>query len=215
MDPAKPQTLIIKKYPNRRFYDATRSQHVTLEEMYHLIRQGHQIQVTDSEGNNITNVVLCQILLEHDPPKLGLFPPALFHQAIQANQQMFRSFVEDYFAKAMDAFVQSRQQFDSFLQQAGLSPMTATTPFDWAQRFFRGFSGLESSTPQAHNEESEPAASAVPGQVDLLRAELDQMREELQRLQNAPARRKKTAKRASAKKSKTGKKPANRPKRTG
>ena len=67
--------------------------------------------LTDSKtGADITNVVLTQIMLEHDPPKLDLFPPALLHQAIQSNQQMIRRFIDEYFAQAMDAFVASRRR---------------------------------------------------------------------------------------------------------
>jgi polyhydroxyalkanoate synthesis regulator protein len=43
------RTLAIRKYPNRRYYDSTRSQHVKLEEIHELIRQGYEIQVTDSK----------------------------------------------------------------------------------------------------------------------------------------------------------------------
>ena len=67
----------IKKYPNRRFYDVTRSRHVTLNDLYELVQVGERILVTDSKtGADITNIVLTQIILEHDPPKLDLFPAA-------------------------------------------------------------------------------------------------------------------------------------------
>src|SRR5258706_13952920 len=94
----EPEFFEFKKYPNRRFYDVTRSRHVTLSDLYELVRVGKQIRVTDSKtGRDITNIVLTQIILEHDPPKLNLFPASLLHQAIQANQQMVLKFVATYF----------------------------------------------------------------------------------------------------------------------
>src|SRR5206468_2997082 len=79
MEPA--QVFEIKKYPNRRFYNVSRSRHETLNDLHELVQAGHQIHVIDSKtGHDITNVVLTQIILEHDPPKLDLFPAALLHQ---------------------------------------------------------------------------------------------------------------------------------------
>ncbi len=180
--------LRIRKYPNRRYYDATRRCHVTLDELYRLVRDGHQIEVTDSSGSDITNIVLTQIMLEHDPPKLDLFPSALLHQAIQANQQMIRKFIEDYFARAMDAFVTSREQFDEYLRQAGLSPMQPSSPFDWARKFLRGFYQPDSAATVGFNPESSPRSEPkdVSGSsedaLDSLRSEIQSLHRELQRL---------------------------------
>ena len=67
--------LQIKKYPNRRYYDATRSCHVTLQEVYDLVRDGQDVCVTDSRtGEDITNLNLMQDMLEKDQPKLDVFP---------------------------------------------------------------------------------------------------------------------------------------------
>src|SRR6266404_2360610 len=140
MDPIPDrQVFEIKKYPNRRFYNVTRSRHETLSELYELVKTGQQIHVTDSKtGHDITNVVLTQIILEHDPPKMDLFPASLLHQAIQANQQMVRKFVEQYFAQAVDAFSQSRRQFEDFLKKSGFSSLTPSAPFDWVRMLFPG-----------------------------------------------------------------------------
>ena len=45
-DTAEPvKRLELKKYPNRRYYDATHSRHLTLDEIQSLIQQGYDIQV--------------------------------------------------------------------------------------------------------------------------------------------------------------------------
>lgn len=180
--------LRIRKYPNRRYYDATRRCHVTLDELHRLVRDGDQIEVTDSSGADITNIVLTQIMLEHDPPKLDLFPSALLHQAIQANQQMIRKFIKDYFARAMDAFVTSREQFDDYLRQAGLSPMQPSSPFDWARMFLRGFDQSDPAATVGFNPESsprsEPKDASGPSEdaLDSLRSEIQSLHRELERL---------------------------------
>lgn len=128
----------LRKYPNRRYYDVTRSRHVTLEEIFSLIRSGRNVHVTDSKtGDDLTAKVLAQIILEQDPPKLGIFPVELLHQLIRANEPIVRDFVDKYFNQALKAFLVSQRQFDLYLRQA--MGLQATLPMgtDWA-RFMMG-----------------------------------------------------------------------------
>lgn len=185
----------IKKYPNRRFYDVTRSRHVTLTDLYELVREGHEINVIDSTtGDDITNVVLTQIILEHDPPKLDLFPSSLLHQAIQANQQMVRKFIDQYFAQAMDAFVRSRRQFDDYLRKSGFSALTPTAPFDWVRMLFPGASDAASSS---GSPPSSRDAAPDPGDdpVQALREQMASLSQELETLRasTSSSRKKKTS----------------------
>ena len=88
-------TLQIKKYPNRRYYDASRSRHITLHEIYDLIVAGQDICIIDSRsGKDLTNHALLQIILEQDQPKLDLLPPSLLHLLIRSNRQMLHAALE-------------------------------------------------------------------------------------------------------------------------
>jgi polyhydroxyalkanoate synthesis repressor PhaR len=150
----------LRKYPNRRYYDVTRSRHVTLEEIYSLIRNGRNVHVTDSKtGDDLTAKVLAQIILEQDPPKLGIFPVELLHQLIRANEPIVRDFVDKYFNQALKAFLVSQRQFDLYLRQAlGLQ---ATLPMgtDWARFMMGPFAPPLFSTSRP---EPERPATAVP-----------------------------------------------------
>jgi len=149
----------LRKYPNRRYYDVTRSRHVTLEEIYSLIRNGRDVHVTDSKsGEDLTAKVLAQIILEHDPPKLGIFPVELLHQLIRANEPIVRDFVDKYFNQALKAFLSSQRQFDLYLRQAlGLQ---ATLPMgtDWARLMMGPFIPPLFSTSRAEPERGAPGA---------------------------------------------------------
>ncbi|MBX3393963.1 MAG: hypothetical protein KF841_01210 [Phycisphaerae bacterium] len=208
-----PRRFEIKKYPNRRFYDVSRSRHVTLSDLHDLVRSGNQIHVTDSAtGTDITNVVLALIILEHDPPKLDLFPSSLLHQAIQANEQMIRKFIDQYFAGAMDAFVQSRRQFDDYLRRIGFSALTPMAPFDWVRMLIPN-GGISGAGPHgfgsgAQSGSNQPSADAArespvepvmgggrsdpggepdsdPGSLAALREQMDVLRAELEALRTA------------------------------
>jgi len=182
------EVLEVKKYPNRRFYDATRKKHVTLADLYEQVRSGSQIRVTDSKtGDDITHIVLTQIILEHDPPKLELFPASLLHQTIQANQQVVRGFIDQYFARAVNAFVDSQQRFEEFMRQAGRAFIAPTAPMDWARAFMPGgFAG------RPRNEEPAPAppqpaqeAASSGEAVKQLQEQLDALTAELRELRSA------------------------------
>ena len=65
---------LIKKYPNRKFYDMEGKRYVALEDISSLVRAGEEIQVVDSKsGQDITTLVLSQILREQE--REGSFLP--------------------------------------------------------------------------------------------------------------------------------------------
>lgn len=58
---------IIKKYANRRLYDASISRHVTLNDIRRLIVAGEKIMVVeDKSGEDITRLILLQVIAEQE-----------------------------------------------------------------------------------------------------------------------------------------------------
>ena len=58
------QRHLIKKYANRKLYDAQTSRYITLEGIAELVRDGHEIHVVDRDtGQDLTQVILSQIVL--------------------------------------------------------------------------------------------------------------------------------------------------------
>jgi polyhydroxyalkanoate synthesis repressor PhaR len=180
----------LRKYPNRRYYDATRSRHVTLEAIHRLILDGYDVEVVDSKtGELITARVLTQIILEHDPPKLEAFPAELLHQVIRANEPLVRDFVEKYFSGALTAFLESQRQFERYLREALGLESSATAGSNWArmmlgpfaQSFFaNGGGSLPPSKPPA-NKPGEEKAADLRDQIEALRRQVVALREELGR----------------------------------
>jgi polyhydroxyalkanoate synthesis repressor PhaR len=105
-EPGPGNRLEIRKYPNRRYYDTTRSRHVTLEQIHALIRDGHEVRVVDSKTDqDITAKILAQIIIEMDAPKLGVFPVTMLHRLLQSNQDLVTQFVQKYFNQPLMAFM--------------------------------------------------------------------------------------------------------------
>lgn len=178
-----PRQLKIRKYSNRRFYDTTRSRHVTLRELHELICAGHDLAITDSAtGGDITNQVLTQIILERDTPKLGLLPSNVLHEVIRTQQQFLWSVVEQFFQQALRAQQVSQERWASFVRNVfGIHPMAPTGPIEFARAVMEAFAPLGVSL-----SEGQVAAGTPAGGRDEELAELHRQVAELTRRMEAP-----------------------------
>jgi polyhydroxyalkanoate synthesis repressor PhaR len=81
------ETLLLKKYSNRRLYDTEKSTYVTLDHVMHAIRQGRRVAVADAKsGEDVTAFILTQIILEESRKKNSLLPVPLLHLIILSKQ---------------------------------------------------------------------------------------------------------------------------------
>ncbi len=172
---SSPRRLEITKYPNRRYYDRTRSIHVTLEDIRAKVRDGYEVTITDSKTKeNLTSRVLAQIILELDAEKLDIFPVSLWTQVIRTNERMMSSFVDRYFSQALGAFVATQDGFEDTIN-AAKKLTDLNNPFvNWT---FPTASNPESN--QTSETKTSPEASPVEGKsemeerLSLLEKELD------------------------------------------
>lgn len=206
--------LEIKKYPNRRYYDTSRSVHITIEDILRLIRSGRTVRITDSKtGEDLTARVLTQLILDHDPIKLAVFRDDLLHRLIRSNERIVHDFVEKYLNQAFQAFIDSHRHFEQFLR-ANIGLPTATgqgdsppedTAADTADRDrpadtapdHRPPAGTPTSVPMMFNPLAafwltgaappSPPTPASDTSSDL-RAEIQQLRDEVARLRKARPR---------------------------
>lgn len=198
-DGQKPQSLIIKKYPNRRYYDSTRSRHVTFEELYALVRDGYEIEVTDSKTDeDITAKVLTQLIVEFDPLKLGVFPVPLLHGVLRSTPQAVGEYVRQYFTQMLGVYLDTQNQLQQYMQR--MMEMRSGTPTmaDWARMMWGQGMPMPPSAPFR-----QPAAAAEdekqsPASDDQLKADLDELQRQMKSLQQRiGAGRKQAARRKS------------------
>jgi polyhydroxyalkanoate synthesis repressor PhaR len=63
--PADGQPRVIRRYANRKLYDATESRYVTLQDVEALVRRGIEVRVVDNRtGEDVTQTALAQILCD-------------------------------------------------------------------------------------------------------------------------------------------------------
>ena len=75
--------ITIRKYGNRRLYDASASRYVNLEDLAKLIREGEQIKVAEARtGEDLTQATLLQIISEVHGGGMSL-PSGFLHRLIR------------------------------------------------------------------------------------------------------------------------------------
>ncbi len=94
------ETVEITRYPNRRLYDRNRKKYVTLGDIEALVLDGQDVCVRDSKSDqDLTRVILIQIMLERHPERMRMFPLPFLHAILRADQ-MALNWLTIYFGHA-------------------------------------------------------------------------------------------------------------------
>ena len=123
----KSSIIVIKKYGNRRLYDTASSRYVNLDDIAALIREGKELKVVDAKtGQDLTRVILTQIITEDAKDKPTGLPLELLRQLIVASDEVRQEFVMWYLKSAFDTYQKVQDAVQSRLgevQTAILSPV--------------------------------------------------------------------------------------------
>ena len=118
------KTIVIKKYENRRLYDTTNSRYVNLEEVAQLLQQGNDVQVFDaSSGEDITRLILTQIIVEDAKTPESTFPLDLLRQMVITSGRASQESALQYMKAMLDVY-----------QSAYRAMPNPLNPFDFMQK---------------------------------------------------------------------------------
>lgn len=169
----------IKKYQNRRYYDATNSRHLSLEKIHRLICEGHDVKITDAKtGQDITSKILAQILLEYEPMKLDFFSPSLLTLVIRLNDTVLRDFYESYFNQAVHVFLHSREQFEEIFRRSQSLPFDPSTLGAGNRNPFTAWMSMNPFAPPDKPKSPDQTSRA---EMDALRKQVDELKEMLKK----------------------------------
>jgi polyhydroxyalkanoate synthesis repressor PhaR len=172
------EALNIRKYSNRRYYDATHGRHLTLEEIRDLVKAGHGVRVTDNAtGTDITTKVLAQIILDLDAPKLEMFPAAFLAEIIRVNDQLLKGFYEKFFHQALRYLLDYQQLIQSQIKQGGGLPAMFPPMTGWTQAMMTPFGISQAET-------NPPSATSQPPPSEDLAATLANLQQQVSALQS-------------------------------
>jgi len=101
---SKPQ-LVIKKYSDRRLYDPSASRYVTLEDIGRMVREGIDVKVVDARsGEDLTYVILTQIILEDARERETPLPLQLLRQLVRSSDKTTHEFLSWYLNSTLDLY---------------------------------------------------------------------------------------------------------------
>jgi polyhydroxyalkanoate synthesis repressor PhaR len=187
----EPRTLEIRKYRNRRYYDSTRSQHLSLQQIHKLIIEGYNIRVLDAKTNeDITAKVLTQILLDYEPVKLDVFSNELLTRAIRVNERLLKDFVDVYFRQAFEAFCVSQKQVEMMMRQAhhltSVLPAAALSAANFFPPWMRFSAPLPSAPALASESNEDPRSYGVQNEIVALREEVAKLKAQAKLRSSSP-----------------------------
>ncbi|MFH1079944.1 MAG: polyhydroxyalkanoate synthesis regulator DNA-binding domain-containing protein [Pseudomonadota bacterium] len=112
------ETLLLKKYSNRRLYDTEKSAYVTLDDVMQAIRCGRRVAAVDAKsGEDVTAFILTQIILEESRKKNSLLPTPLLHLIIQYGENILSEFFEKYLEQTIKNYLSYKAMADDQFQK--------------------------------------------------------------------------------------------------
>jgi polyhydroxyalkanoate synthesis repressor PhaR len=120
------KTVLIKKYENRRLYDATNSRYVNLEDVAQILKSGQDVRVVDvASGADITRLILTQIIVEDAKEPGSDFPLDILRQMVIASGRASQESALNYMNAMLDIYQKTYRamappiNFFEFLERAG------------------------------------------------------------------------------------------------
>jgi polyhydroxyalkanoate synthesis repressor PhaR len=144
----KPSVILIKKYGNRRLYDTAGSRYVNLDDLAAHIRAGREVRVVDAKtGQDLTRVVLTQIITEDAKDKPTGLPLELLRQLIIASDEVRQEFLMWYLKSAFDTYQKLQDTVQNRLSEVQSAVLS---PVEMMKRFLGAAS---SATPRRSDDE--------------------------------------------------------------
>ena len=120
---------LIKKYANRRLYDASVSRHVTLEDIRGFIVAGDKVKVVeDKSGEDITRLILLQVIAEQEQFGKPILSTPLLEAIIRFYGNGMQEFMTRYLEKSVETFMRQQETV-----QAQIAKLMASAPVGMAE----------------------------------------------------------------------------------
>lgn len=99
------ETVIIKKYANRRLYNTRSSSYITLDHLSKMTREGVDYKVLDAKtGADITHTILTQIIMEEESNGEQMLPVNFLRELISMYGNQMQSLIPHYLEASMENF---------------------------------------------------------------------------------------------------------------
>ena len=124
----KRETVVIKKYANRRLYNTETSSYVTLEDLATMVRGDRDFVVYDAKtGDDLTHGVLTQIIVEQESKGTGqsMLPIPFLRQLIRFYDDSMSKMVPGYLQFSLESLAKEQTKFRTQFAGAFGNPTAA------------------------------------------------------------------------------------------
>lgn len=105
------QSVLIKKYANRRLYNTATASFVTLSDLHEMVKRGEDFVVQDARtGKNLTSSVLAQIIAEEESKGYNLFPANYLRQTLKLYSEGIGPELSSYLERGVESFSANHSQ---------------------------------------------------------------------------------------------------------
>jgi polyhydroxyalkanoate synthesis repressor PhaR len=182
----KDNTVIIKKYANRRLYNTQSSSYITLDHLAKMTREGIEFRVLDAKsGSDITHQILTQIIMEEEASGEQMLPVNFLRQLIGMYGNSMQALIPHYLEASMDQFranqLKLRKAFEDSIETNPLARLTQQNIAMFQAAAAAFMPGAEGGAVSPKDEA--PAAAAEPEKTEDTRSELDALREQMLMMQ--------------------------------
>ncbi|WP_128892614.1 polyhydroxyalkanoate synthesis repressor PhaR [Erythrobacter sp. HKB08] len=114
-------TIIIKKYANRRLYNTGSSSYITLDDLAKMTRDNVDFKVVDAKsGDDITHSILTQIIMEEEASGKQMLPVSFLRDLIAMYGNSMQAMMPSYLEASMANFRKNQAKIQEAFQN-GLS----------------------------------------------------------------------------------------------
>jgi polyhydroxyalkanoate synthesis repressor PhaR len=123
---------LIKKYANRRLYDASQSRHITLDDIRTMVIAGERVKVIEDKTNeDITRLILLQVIADQEQFGRPILSTQLLESLIRFYGNSLQGFLSTYLEKSVETFMRQQEvvqsQLARMMTSAPLSAMSELT----------------------------------------------------------------------------------------
>ena len=112
------QERLIKKYANRRLYDASQSRHITLDDIRALTVKGEKVKVVeDKTGHDITRHILLQVIAEQEQFGRPILSTKVLEAIIRFYGNAMQGFLAGFLEKSIEVFLNQQEAIQSQLSK--------------------------------------------------------------------------------------------------
>lgn len=120
------QERLIKKYANRRLYDASQSRHITLDDIRTLIVKGEKIKVVeDKTGHDLTRHILLQVIAEQEQYGRPVLSTKVLEAIIRFYGNSLQGALAVLFERNIESFLNQQETV-----QTQIAKIVANTPLE-------------------------------------------------------------------------------------